>query len=162
MRRVRTVIAAGGVALMIVGSAGMAMASGAPNVTSFTVSARGDAIAVEIIDPSAPLFPNGEITDATPGTAQATVDALGESNAFASSPYPGDSIAGLPSLVNGLGGSGGLPPLPSYPFIVNTSYPSTPAADQTQGPYRLAATSSPDASSASARTGVVTTGSPLV
>jgi hypothetical protein len=161
--RTARLVAAGGIALIALGGAGIMTARGAtPSVGSFTVSARADAVAIDIVDPAAPLFPNGEITDATPGTAQARLDSLGESDAFASSPYPGDSIAGLPSLINGLGGSGALPPLPAYPFIVNSSYPSTPTADQTQGPYSLTASSSTNASAAAARTGVVTSSSPSV
>ena len=125
-------------------------------VTSFTVRARADALAVQVIDPAAPLFPAGEITYATPATAQAVVDSVGESTAFASSPYPGDALAGLPSLVNGFAGNGGFPPLPAYPFLAASSYPRTPTSDQTQGPYRISATSAPTTSTGSAQIGVLT------
>jgi hypothetical protein len=141
----------------VVGQAGAVV-----DVSSFTVTAQADALAVEVVAPAVPLFPQGEITYATPGTAQASVDSLGESTGFASSPYPGASIAGIPSLVNGIAGSYGAPPLPSYPFIVNSSYPATPVATQSDGAISLRSSSSANQSAATAATGLSSPTGPQV
>jgi hypothetical protein len=49
--------------------------------------------------------------------AQASLDPLGSSLAYASFPYPGDTLVASPKLVGGVFGV----PLPAYPLIVSTS-----------------------------------------
>lgn len=56
-------------------------------------------------------------------SAQARLDSLGSSSAFASLPYPGDAFVGLPGL---LAGFTGLPAAPAYPFYVHSSHPTVP------------------------------------
>jgi hypothetical protein len=129
-------------------------------VSSFTVSARADAATIGIVDTHAPLVVNGQLVDATPATAQALVDSLGESQGFASAPYAGDFLVNVPNIVNGLF-NGKAPPLPSYPFIVNSSYPGSPSVQQVQGPYGITARSTPTNTTASARLGLLT-GSPAL
>jgi hypothetical protein len=153
-----------GVALMLIGigSAGLLLVprARAQTLSSFTVSARADAATVGIIDTHAPLVVNGQLVDATPATAQALVDSLGESQGFASAPYAGDFLVNVPNIVNGLF-NGKAPPLPSYPFIVNSSYPGSPSGEQVQGPYGMTARSTPTNTSATARLGLLT-GTPAV
>ena len=83
-------------------------------------------------------------------TAQARLDSLGQSTAFASLPYPGDAFVGLPGL---LAGFTGLPAAPAYPLYVHSSHPTAP--DQKfDGPgTALAAHSDADTSTASASGG---------
>jgi hypothetical protein len=51
-------------------------------------------------------------------TAQSQLNSLPQGTSFASFPYPGDVVSGLPGLVGAL--FVGLPPLPPYPFIVTS------------------------------------------
>ena len=60
-------------------------------------------------------------------TAQATVDGFGTSRAFASYPYPGDTVVAGPGLLKG---NGAPPQIPDYPLIVQTSYPSATSASR--------------------------------
>ena len=63
-------------------------------------------------------------------TAQATVDGFGTSRAFASYPYPGDTVVAVPGLLKG---NGAPPQIPDYPLIVQTSYPSATSASNGSG-----------------------------
>ena len=53
--------------------------------------------------------------------ANSILDGLGNSQSFASLPYPSDNAISGPGLVAGLTG---LPSPPTYPFYVNSSYPT--------------------------------------
>ena len=89
----------------------------------------------------------------TPGTAQAEVDSIGASTAFASTPYPGDFVVGLSGILNGLQPGLGVP---EYPLAVFTSYPTVTEAGQEQGPYGITAASDPTSSHGRAAVGVAT------
>jgi hypothetical protein len=134
--------------------------SGGATFGSFTLTARADAANFGVIDPSAPILPAGQLVTASPATAQASFDSLGQSSGFASLPYPGEFVATLPGTLNGLL-AGSFPPLPSYPFYVSSSYPTAPNSSNSQGPYGISATSSPTSSMADAIVGVAT-GAPQV
>jgi hypothetical protein len=127
---------------------------------SYSLTARGDALIVEIDDKGAPLVPGGQLVFASPATAQATVDSLGNSQAFASAPYPGDFLANLTGTVNGLL-AGQAPPVPPYPFIVTSNYPTTPSSNTSVGPYVLDVTSAASTSQSQAKMGGLT-GDPAV
>lgn len=108
---------------------------------TYTVSARADGLMVETYVPQAPLIgTGGGMVDVSSASAQALVDSIGRSTAYASAPYPGDIVVGLPGLVNGLG-AGELPPVPDYPLYVNSDFPAEPARRGELGPYVLDARS---------------------
>jgi hypothetical protein len=111
---------------------------------------------VDVVDPAAPLLPNGEVVSATPATAQAVLDSFGQSQGFASAPYPGDVATALPTTLNGALAGHGAPALPAYPFIVQSSHPVTPEAHQAFGPYSLTSKSNADGSNAEAHAGLST------
>src|SRR2546428_735047 len=104
MRRVVFVVAAA--VLAVAGSApllpgraqgenGVYRAVANADGTRVTVSAPGYLLVNTLFDTGAP-------------TAQAVVDGLGNSRAFASYPYPGDTVVAAPGLVKGNGGPGAL------------------------------------------------------
>jgi hypothetical protein len=166
----RAVLVAGG-SLVLAGTMGAATSHGSaaraddvPGSTgfsgSYSLTARADALIVEIVDKSAPLVPGGQLLFASPATAQTTVDSLGNSQAFASAPYPGDFLANLTGTVNGLL-AGQAPPVPPYPFIVASNYPTTPSSTASVGPYVLDVKSAASASNSQAKMGALT-GDPAV
>jgi hypothetical protein len=140
--------------------------------TNFTVIAVADALSVEIstglLGNSFPLVQPGGPTDfSSSSSAQAVLDSLGNDSGFASAPYLGSFVNALPGTVNGIGipgaqpGIGAVPPLPAIPGIVNSSYPGTEKAQQSQGPYGISSQSDPNGTIADARIGL-TTGSPNI
>ena len=82
--------------------------------------------------------------------SQAVIDGLGNSQAFAALPYPGDLAISGPGLLAGLTG---LPSPPPYPFYVSSSHPTVAEAKLAQPGYELAAKSSESESAASTMTG---------
>lgn len=82
--------------------------------------------------------------------SQAVIDGLGNSQAFAALPYPGDLAISGPGLLAGLTG---LPSPPPYPFYVTSSHPTVPEAKLAHPGYELAAKSSESESQASTMTG---------
>jgi hypothetical protein len=82
--------------------------------------------------------------------SQSVIDGLGNSQAFAALPYPGDLAISGPGLLAGLTG---LPSPPAYPFYVASSHPTVPEATLAQPGYELKAKSSESESQASTMTG---------
>ena len=82
--------------------------------------------------------------------AQAVVNGLGTSTAFASAPYPGETFIAGPGLVAGVTG---LPNPGNYPFYVATSYPSQPDNKAGNPGYDLKAHSEDSSSTATASHG---------
>lgn len=82
--------------------------------------------------------------------AQSLLDGLGNSQSFASLPYPSDNAISGPGLVAGLTG---LPSPPPYPFYVNSSYPTQEKAEFTQPGINLLATSGETATDGKATSG---------
>jgi hypothetical protein len=160
IRSVRTPVAAVGAAMALCLTATAFLGAAARGVDSgtFTVVSRADALSIGVIDPGAPVVPAGVLLDASPATAQATFDSLGQSSAFAALPFPGEFFATLPGTLNGLL-AGQAPPFPPYPAYVTSSYPASPQNSQTQGPYGITATSSQSGSVGDAVVGLAT-GSP--
>jgi hypothetical protein len=78
------------------------------------------------------------------------IDGLGNSQAFASLPYPGDLAISGPGLLAGLTG---LPSPPPYPFYVSSSHPTVPESTLSEPGYELAAKSNESESRASTTTG---------
>jgi hypothetical protein len=138
-------------------SGGFVVRAGADDLGRFSVSARSDVASAEYVDPQAPVVPGGQVLFATPASAQAVLDSLGASQAFAGAPYPGDFAVNFPNTVNGLANAG----LPDYPFYVSSAYPAAPEAQRRVGINALSARSGPDSSVGEAQTGLIT-GNPSV
>ena len=133
--RIRIIAAMAGLALAA-GVTGWTPA-GASDITSFEAKAQAE---------------GGRFTFGAPGfvavdtfidgggpVAQSVLDGLGNSQSFASLPYPSDNAISGPGLVAGLTG---LPSPPPYPFYVNSSYPTQDKATFAQPGLNLEATSS--------------------
>lgn len=87
---------------------------------------------------------------ATP-VAQACVDyAVSESFGFASHPYPGSAVVGLPPLLRGLT----QVPVPDYPAFASSSHPSPKESKQENEAYALSSRSTERSSEARAASGV--------
>lgn len=82
--------------------------------------------------------------------AQAVVNGLGTSTAFAAAPFPGETFIAGPGLVAGVTG---LPNPGNYPFYVTTSYPSQPDSKAANPGYDLKAHSEDSSSTATASHG---------
>ncbi|MGH9000304.1 MAG: hypothetical protein ACRDY7_13050 [Acidimicrobiia bacterium] len=144
--------------LAILGAAGVAVA-GVLGVTpapahaldaSFRALAAGDGVRVTFTVPNAPLSDN--VADFGGPVAQAVLDSIGESSAYASFPNPGAGPATSPALIRGA--SGGQAPVPDYPFFVFSKSPGNPKQEFGAGPLLLLrAQSEADSSSALASVG---------
>jgi hypothetical protein len=136
-------IVAAGLAVASVGPA----AAERPTASTYEASASADGLRVATAVPGAPL--SDALVDASSGSAQALVNGLGTSRAFASAPYPGATLSTLPDTIRGAGGA----PLPSYPLIASSDHPGTPEALVAQPGVHLQARSRPGASEARVATG---------
>ena len=125
----------------------------------FILSASAVALGVQVIGATLPLAPGGEDAFLSPASTQSYLDST-RSNGYASAPFPGNFIISLPTTVDGLT-SGSFPPIPSYPFYVASTDPTTPTAGDAVGPYQISASSNPTASSGDAKIGL-STSSPQV
>ena len=90
------------------------------------------------------------LVDPGSSIAQSTLDSLGTSNAYASTPYPGETVVGAPPLLAGL--SPVAPP--DYPFYASSTYPTTPHGHASGGAISLDATSAAAASQSTATDGL--------
>jgi hypothetical protein len=116
----------------------------------FSATAAAAGVRVTITAQNAPV--TSTPVDGGGPVAQATLDSLGASQAFASFPYPGDAVVSLPGTVAGL--TGDKVHLPGYPFYVSSDYPLNPHSTTSQGPYAISASSAPDKSEAQASAGL--------
>lgn len=93
-------------------------------------------------------IPIGLTLEGNGPTSQAHLSSLGQSDAFASFPYPGDTVVGLPGLAR----AAILPgvPIPDYPFYVKSSFGSPPVGGSYPGGLTLAAESTQDRSTSKA------------
>nr|MDQ3292853.1 hypothetical protein [Actinomycetota bacterium] len=150
MRRLLVaVLVAVGLALVAVpaeaGPDAPAQASG-----TFSGTAVADAVRANVRIPDYLLI--SDFVDGGGPSAQAVLDSLGKSQAFASFPYPGElgvSATGLVSILTGFS-------LPSYPFIAYSSYPINPVRNIDQPGFHLDATSDETSSAGLARFGEAT------
>jgi hypothetical protein len=90
------------------------------------------------------------ILDGGAPSAQALVNSLGTSAAYAAAPYPGETAMSTPGTVATLLN---LPSPPAYPLIAATSYPATTQANVEQPGFLLASRSDPASSTATADIG---------
>ena len=125
--------------------------------SEWAASARADAMAIEYVNTSSPVFGAEPIIYGTPASAGSLIDSVGQSNAFAAAPYPGDIMVGAADNGNGALAGAGLPAIfQSYPFYVHSEYPIAQDKVQDQSGNRLVAHSEQYQSSSSARSGLIT------
>jgi hypothetical protein len=94
-------------------------------------------------------FPVGAVIEGDGPIAQAALSSTGQSNGFASFPYPGAFFLSLP----GLAASQGAPETPAYPLYVESNASLKPKDEVKQPGLSLTSQSTPDASTARAAAG---------
>lgn len=150
----RTLRAAGATGLVVAGmwltTAVPAHAQLAGNQNQYSLTAEGDGEVYSVTNAQLPAATTEEVS---PYSSEAANDSSGNSSAFAGLPYPGPVGSTIEGTVNGLSG-GATPPIPPAPGFVSTTYPGSPKADESQGPYVVKASSSQYESSAQAGFGV--------
>jgi hypothetical protein len=152
------------VVAVVAGTSGLGIAgwgatprASADAATEWSTSARADAMAIEYLNTSAPVFGAEPVIYGTPASAGSLVDSVGQSNAFAAAPYPGDIMVGAADNGNGALVGAGFPGIfQSYPFYVHSEYPIAQDKVQDQSGNRLVAHSDEHLSSSSARSGLIT------
>ena len=125
-------------------------ASGGASTGTFSGTAVADAVRVNVSIPNYLLIQ--DFVDGGGPSAQAVLDSLGVSKAFASFPYPGElgvSATGLVSILTGFS-------LPSYPLIANSDYPVQPQRNVDQPGLHLDTKSDPGSAVGDARFGETT------
>jgi hypothetical protein len=122
--------------------------AGAADITSFEARAQAEGFRFTF---GAPGFVAVDtFIDGGGPVAQSVLDGLGNSQSFASLPYPSDNAISGPGLIAGLTG---LPSPPTYPFYVNSSYPTQEKAEFTQPGIKLLATSTESVTEGTATSG---------
>lgn len=139
---------------LVVGPLGLPAGGAEGFAGTFGAVASADAVRVTWVVPHAPA--SDTVLDLGGPSAQAALDSVGGSQAFASFPYPGENAVTAPALI--AGASGGQINLPSYPFWVGSTYPVTPKAESGSGPYAISAESTDTSSTASASVGLDSSG----
>jgi hypothetical protein len=127
-----------------------AVAQDGDSTGTFSGTAVADAVRVNVSIPNYLLIQ--DFVDGGGPSAQAVLDSLGVSRAFASFPYPGElgvSATGLVSTLTGFS-------LPSYPLIANSDYPVQPERNVDQPGLHLDTKSDPGSSVGDARFGETT------
>jgi hypothetical protein len=140
--------------LAILTAAGMVL--GVPRAlgdTQFTYDAvtSGSGFIVTLSNPS---IPAGLTIEASGPVSQGHLSSLGQANGFASFPYPGDTVVGLPGLVNGLSGI----PVPPYPLYVSSSYGAPPESTSYPGGLDLSSESAQNTTDSTATVGTASSG----
>jgi hypothetical protein len=142
VRVVLAVVTGGLVAGAVQLAHGPAQAAGAYGATA---SASG--LLTTTQDPQ--HFPVGAVIEGDGPIAQAALSSTGQSNGFASFPYPGAFFLSLP----GLAASQGAPETPPYPLYVESNATLKPKDEVKQPGLSLTSQSTPDASTARAAAG---------
>jgi hypothetical protein len=128
----------GGSALVV----GPSTRAEAAPLVSFRSVAGSDGMRQVVTRPDAPL--SSQVVDAGLPSTQTAIDNLGNSQAYGSFLYPGETVLSGPGLVSGVIGQS----LPGYPIIAASSDPSVPSSDASQGPLQMKASSTPTSSTA--------------
>lgn len=150
MRRLLLALVLGATVALVAAPAGARPGAPRAGSGSFSGTAVADAVRANVRVPDYLLIE--DFVDGGGPSAQAVLDSLGKSQAFASFPYPGElgvSATGLVSILTGFS-------LPSYPFIASSSHPITPARDIDQPGFHLNAHSEETSSEGLARFGEAT------
>jgi hypothetical protein len=141
-------------AIALSGAAALVLATGShasagPSTASYTATADARLVAAAFTTSPGVLF--DQLVDVGSSAAQAQIDSLGGTSAFASDPYPGATVLGLPGLL--ASGSGGqTSALPAYPLVA-ASDQTTPSAHRQLGPLALDAQSQGGASTGTVNDG---------
>jgi hypothetical protein len=114
-----------------------------PTITSYDASAGADGVRVGVFITGFPLV--NQVVDVGAPSAQAAVNALGKSQAFAAMPYPGDAVLTLPSTVLPLLG---VPSPPGFPLIASSDASTSPEATVSQPGLSMTAKSEERSSTA--------------
>ena len=145
-RQFRTIAAMA--AFSLVAAATAWSPAGADEFTSFEARANADGFRYTF---GAPGFVAVDtFIDGGGPVAQSVLDGLGNSQSFASLPYPSDNAISGPGLVAGLTG---LPSPPTYPFYVSSSYPTQEKAAFAQPGIDLQANSTETGTDGTATSG---------
>ena len=134
-------------AVLTTGSAGAAEFTG-----SYFASANADGVRLTFIAPAASL--SDTAADVAGPSAQAAMDSIGTSRAFASFPYPGETVVTSTGLVRTLSGA----PVPDYPLYANSDHPLVPSQQIGSGVFALRADSAARRSAATASVGLAVEG----
>jgi hypothetical protein len=125
-----------------------ALSGDAPvSLGSFSGTASAAGVQVNLAIPDYLIVQN--FLDGGGPAAQAALDSLGTSQALSSFPYPGETGAAVTGLVGILTGLS----LPSYPLLIQSSYPTTVDDRLDQPGYHLSVHSNGSASTSSAELG---------
>ncbi|HVW34362.1 MAG TPA: hypothetical protein VHL53_17645, partial [Acidimicrobiia bacterium] len=149
-RAVAALLLAAGLGAGVESSGSKAAAQLAPRAFTATADARVAGVNFTAVPPV--LFT--QLVDAGGAVAQAQIDSLGASTAFASTPYPSESVVLLPSLMAGLTGGATSALVPQYPLIVSSTYPAKPEGRAQAATVRLVAASDDRRSSGDVSDGV--------
>ena len=133
-----------GIALLALG---VGPVSAQQSWASFSTVAEADGLRVTAVVPGGPV--TDRVLDGGAPRAQARLDSLGTSTAFAAAPWPGELVANATGLLSGPTGL----PLPTYPFLATSSHPTAAQDSRSVGPFLLSAGSEERSSTARARMG---------
>lgn len=148
MRRAPKIFGASFVLVATLGLAQLTPGSPAGAASSFRAVASADAVRVLVVVPNFPV--TSSVVDTGLYSAQAVVTSNNESQAFASTPYPGEGVVTLPGTLAGFGAAG----IPAYPLYASSVHPDRPHAQVGDGPFRLVADSNETTSESTASSGV--------
>lgn len=149
-RRAASLAAVIGVMLVLLAAPGSAQLDG--EGSSFTATASARLVAVDFR--LAPTIGFDPLLDPGQSVAQAQLDSLGVSKAYAANSYPGATVLGLPGLIGfATDGAVGSEDIPAYPLYAQSSYPTESESHVAAGLYQLSAVSSPVASTGRATDG---------
>jgi hypothetical protein len=126
------------------------MTNGSPAgaAQNFRGLAAADAVRVQVTVPNFPV--TSSVVDTSLYAAQAVVTSNNNSQAFASTPYPGEGVVTLPGTLAGFGAAG----IPEYPLYASSVHPDRQHAQVGDGPFKLVADSTENSSESSASSGV--------
>lgn len=131
------------------GGLGPSTAIGQPVPTSFTLVADASGVTSSVIAPNLSVVDT--LVELGGSVAQAELNSLGISQAFAANPTPGELVMTAPGLLAGLSG---LPiPNEQFPTTVQSSHPAQPEQTAGMPPVSLAARSEARRSEALATSG---------
>jgi hypothetical protein len=131
-----------------VGLAGTLDGSPAGAAQNFRGLASADAVRVQVTVPNFPV--TSSVVDTSLYATQAIVTSNNSSQAFASTPYPGEGVVSLPGTLAGFN----VPGVPEYPLYASSVHPDRQHAQVGDGPFKLVADSTEKSSESSASSGV--------
>jgi len=148
MRRARRICVASFVLVTAVGLAGTLEGSPAGAAQNFRGLASADPVRVQVTVPNFPV--TSSVVDTSLYAVQAIVTSTNTSQAFASSPYPGEGVVTLPGTLAGFN----VPGVPEYPLYAASVHPDRKHAQVGDGPFKLVADSTEKSSESSASSGM--------